>query len=152
MINLPPKYFAKNFYYDTSDKEVKDFYSDLSEKSVLKNQNTIFHKKIMWDIFRYSLAIGIKEKQHLDFKRSNGNLPTEFMNDETIVAIFAAMFSLDKVDLSILRDAKKIQTTCENYANYGVRKLIKLINEFEDPQEPMKPYVEKFKEILSNNE
>ena len=152
MINLPPKYFAPNFYYDTNDKEVNDFYSELSQESAIKNQNTIFHKKIMWDIFRYSLSIGIREGKELDFKRSKANLPTDYMNDETKVAIFVAMFSLDDVDLSILKDPKKIQTTCENYANYGVRKLIKLVNDIEDPSEPSKPYVEKFKELVSMKE
>ncbi len=140
MIALPLGWFAKNFFYDVEDEEVKNFYSKIENKSPLFTKSSMFYGLRQWDIFRYSLALGVQDGcKELDFKRVNANIPTDHLHDQDIVAMFAAIMSKENVNLEILQDPKKVQTTCENIANYGVRKLIE-INSQVDMSNPIKEY------------
>ena len=131
MIQLPSGWFPKNFYYDAGDPVVNDFYSTIENKSPLSTKSSMFHRLRQRDLFRYSLSLGIHYGKELDFKRKTANIPTEHLHDQDIIAIFSAVFSLKENDLSILQEPKKIQTICENYANYGVRKLIEINSQIE---------------------
>lgn len=151
MIQLPIGWFSKNFYYDVNDVDVNNFYSQNENKSPIVTSTSIFYQKRLWDIFRYSLALGVHDERQLDFKRSSATIPTDHMHDQDIVAIFAAVFSVKDVNLEILQEPKKIQTICENFANYGVRKLM-LINSQVDPANPIMAYESQLNEIINKNE
>ncbi len=131
MIQLPSGWFPKSFYYDIGDDDVNDFYSTIKDKSPLATKSSMFYGLRQWDLFRYSLSLGMHYGKELDFKRKTANIPTEWLHDQDMIAIFAAVFSLKQNDLSILNEPKKIQTICENYANYGVRKLMEINSQVE---------------------
>ena len=150
MIQLPTGWFSTNFYYDLDDTEVNDFYSQIENKSPTYTKSSMFYGLRQWDIFRYSLALGVHYGKELDFKRVSAHIPTEWLHDKDIVAIFAAAFSSKDISLEILQDPKKIQTICENIANYGVRKLIE-INSQIDMSNPVKEYESLLTDTISKN-
>jgi hypothetical protein len=131
LIQLPVGWFPKNFYYDVEDSDVNDFYSTFSEKSPIKTKSSMFNGLRQWDIFRYSLALGVYYEKELDFKRKSANIPTDHLRDQDIVSIFATVFSSKDNNLELLQEPKKIQTICENIANFGVRKLMEINSQVE---------------------
>ena len=149
MIQLPSGWFTKNFYYDVGDPDVNNFYSKIENKSPLHTKSSMFHGLRQWDLFRYSLSLGVHYGKELDFKRKTANIPTEYIHDKDIVAIFSAVFSLKDNDLSILHEPKKIQTICENYANYGVRKLMEMNSQVEMAN-PISEYESQIKKVIAN--
>ncbi len=150
MIQLPTRWFSSNFYYEVDDAEVNEFYSKIENKSPIVTKSSMFFGLRQWDIFRYSLALGVYHKKDLDFKRVSANIPTDWLHDQDIIAMFAAVFSSKDVSLEILQDPKKIQIMCENFANYGVRKLIE-INSQIDMGNPIKEYESLLTDIISKN-
>jgi len=150
LIQLPAGWFTKNFYYDVDDTEVNDFYSKIENKSPISTKSSMFYGLRQWDIFRYSLSLGVHYGKELDFKRAAAHIPTEWLHDKDIVAMFAAAFSSKDVSLEILQDPKKIQTICENFANYGVRKLME-INSQIDMGNPVKEYESLLTDTISKN-
>ena len=149
MIQLPSGWFSTNFYYDVEDSDVDDFYSTVRDKSPLHTKSSMFHGLRQWDVFRYSLSLGMYYEKELDFKRKSAHIPTEHLHDQDIVAIFSAVFSLKDNDLSLLHEPKKIQTICENYANYGVRKLME-INSQVEMTNPISEYESLLNKIISS--
>ena len=149
MIQLPNGWFPKNFYYDVQDSDVNNFYSTIENKSPLSTKSSMFNGLRQWDIFRYSLSLGVYYGKELDFKRVSANIPTEWLHDQDIVAIFSAVFSLKENNLSILNEPKKIQTICENFANYGVRKLID-INSQVEMANPISEYESLLNKIITS--
>ena len=149
MIQLPNGWFPKNFYYDVQDSDVNNFYSTIENKSPLSTKSSMFNGLRQWDIFRYSLSLGVYYEKELDFKRVSANIPTEWLHDQDIVAIFSAVFSLKENNLSILNEPKKIQTICENFANYGIRKLMD-INSQVEMANPISEYESLLNKIITS--
>jgi len=134
----------KFFAYDTTNDEKKVFFSKDHLNSAVNDKNSIFYDKLLWDVFIYAMAIGKYTNSRKEFNRKTGTIPIEFAKEEHLYSMLGLVFSLDEVDLSILKQPKEIRKICEEYANGGVEKLI----EFERIREHDNPISEYENELM----
>jgi hypothetical protein len=142
--------WEKYFAYDSSDTEVEEFFSKDKPNSAVNDENSIFYKKILWDVFVYAMAVGRYIGTPKPFTRKTGTIPIEFAKEHHVVAILGVVFSINDIDLSILKQPKEIRNICESYANAGVEKLI----EFKKTREhnnPLSEYESEFLKFLKQN-
>ena len=126
------------FSYDTSDENKKIFFSKEHPNSAVKDKNSIFYDKLLWDVFTYSMAIGRYVNHNPPFSRKGGTIPIDAAKEHHLYSMLGLVFSLPKVDIQILKQPTEIRKICEDYANGGVEKLI----EFERTRENDNPISE----------
>ena len=140
--------------YDAGDETKKNFFAKGVEKGVVDDRNSMFYKKIQWDVFLYSMAIG----KHLEMKEGGKGgrkplskradaMPVKYLKIEQISTILGVVFSLDDVDLSILNNPREIRNICEEYANAGVEELIRM-EKTKDSDNPLSEYEKNMRQFL----
>ncbi len=139
----------RNFAYDTSNPEVSEFFSIKSPTSAVNDVNSLFYGKTLWDVFVYAMTIGRYFEKRVPFSRKTGTIPVEYAKEHHIVSMLGVVFSLDGVDLSILKQPKEIRLICEEYANGGVETLIEFLKT-RDHDNPLSEYEKEFLKFVNS--
>jgi len=140
--------------YDKGDEAKKRFFAKGTDSSVVEDENSMFHNKLQWDVFLYSMAIG----RYLEIKQGGKGgrkplskrtdaMPVKYLKIEQISIILGVVFSLDDVDLSILNNPREIRDICEEYANAGVEELIRM-EKTKDNDNPLSEYEKELRQFL----
>ena len=147
-----PEYWS----YDAGVEEKKDFFVRGVAKGVVDDPNALFYKKIQWDVFLYSMAIGrdLEMKQggkggRKPLSKRADAMPVKYLKIEQISRILGVVFSLDDVDLSILNNPREIRDICEQYANTGVEELLRM-EKTRDDKNPLSEYEKSMRHFLEN--
>ena len=140
--------------YDAGVDIKKNFFATGTTGGIIDDENSIFHDKLLWDVFIHSMAIGRHYNERTPLVKHSNSLPVKYLKIEQISMILGVVFSLDgkekgeeKIDLSILNEPRQIQTICQEYANAGVERLIEF-EKIRDSDNPISEYEKSFKMLL----
>ena len=142
--------------YDTGVDVKKNFFAYKVGTGIIEDSNSIFYRKLQWDVFITSMSIGRYYNERKPLVKRSNSMPVKYLKIEQISTILGVVFSLDgkendpKIDLSILNDSKQIRTICEEYANAGVERLIEF-EKIRDPDNPISEYEKHLKQFLEGN-
>ena len=140
--------------YDSGNDAKKNFFAKGVATGIVEDENSIFYGKLQWDVFIYSMAIGIHFDERKPLVKRSQAIPVKYLKIEQISSILGVIFSLDgkkpnhpKIDLSILNNPKEIRTICEEYANGGVERLMEF-EKLRDNDNTISEYEKSLKKFL----
>lgn len=124
--------WPKHISYDIVCDDVKAYYS--VDTGAVTQRHSMFYRKRLIDIFLCAMSIGRKLKKRKPIEKRQATIPKDSFQEDEIWVMVATALS-EEIDLSELENSRVIIDICEEYANGGIRYLMRIDNQFaEDGQ------------------
>jgi hypothetical protein len=138
-----PQYIS----YENSDPTISKFYDEAL--GAVTNENSIFHKKRLLEIFIFSMAIGKFEGMKMELKKKSRSMPTDALKAEEIWLMTAVALAEPGSNIDILTKPSEIVNICEQYANAGIQVLMSLDKDT-ITSDPLGMYEDHFKKLVDS--
>jgi len=115
--------WPKDISYDTAFDDIKAYYS-VDTGAVVQPQSMFYNKRLI-DIFLCSMSVGRKLKRRTPVKKPSRTIPRDSFQDDEIWVMIATALSVE-TDLNKLGDPKVVTDICEEYANGGIKHLMRI--------------------------
>lgn len=123
-----PEYIS----YDIEEVDVGEYYS--VDTGAVTQRRSMFYNKRLIDIFLCAMSIGCKLKRRKPIKKRKKTIPKDSFQEDEIWVMIATALS-EEIDLGMLEDSKVVVSVCEEYANGGIKHLMRIDRRFaEDGQ------------------
>lgn len=144
-----PKYIAYE-KGDAKDSKIADYYN--AKSGAVQDPDSFFYLKTGPDIFLMAMAIGVETGNFTALKNSANNIPKSALSDNAIWIMISVALAEEKSNLHTLQNGDEIVRICEEYANYGINKLITMDQAGGTVGDLQKKFEEKFLNLLELNE
>lgn len=115
--------WPKHVSYDKACDDVRSYYS--VDTGAVTKRHSMFYRKRLIDIFLCAMSIGCKLKRRKPIEKRSDTIPKDSFQEDEIWVMVATALS-EEIDLNKLEDSKVVVDICEEYANGGIKHVMRI--------------------------
>jgi len=119
--------WPKHISYDIICEDVRAYYS--VDGGAVTQRRSMFYQKRLIDIFLCAMSIGRKLKRRKPIEKRNATIPKDSFQENEVWVMVATALS-EEIDLDKLEDSRIVVDICEEYANGGIKHLMRIDNRY----------------------